>query len=79
MTAAAMVTWAHRRRQAPRKCAPRSGFGALTAPVRPSEGLPCRQCSLIILTALTQLIILTTFTLTTFTQQRRNCGLSGGS
>jgi len=75
MTAAAMVTWAPRRRQAPRQCAPQSGFGVLTAPGRPSEGLPCRQCSLIILTTFT----LTTFTLTTFTQQRRNCGLSGGS
>jgi hypothetical protein len=75
MTAAAMVTLAHRRRQAPRQCAPQGGFGALTAPARPSEGLPCRQCSLIILTTFT----LTTLTLTTFTPQRRNCGLSGGS
>jgi len=74
MTAAAMVTWAHRRRQAPRKCAPRSGFGALTAPARPSEGLPCRQCRIIILTTFPHLIVFTTFT-----QQRRNCGLSGGS
>src|SRR6201997_4797823 len=48
MTATAMIARSRRRRQAPRKCAPRSGFGALTAPARPSTGLPCRQCSLII-------------------------------
>ena len=76
MTATAIVTWAHRRRQAPRKGAPQGGFGALTAPVRPSEGLPCRQCRIIILTTLTPVIVFTTFTQQS---QRRNCGLSGGS